>query len=79
MSNTNNNIQPRLLYNYAKIRLDSGLCVGCKTYSYEIINDAYIPVPDARNEYIDKYYNRADGLWYYDAAFTQIFDINTVI
>ena len=79
MSEINNNvIEPRLQYNYAKIRLDSGLCVGCMTYSYEINNAAYIPVPRARDEYVGKYYNQQDGLWYYDAQFTQIFDINTI-
>lgn len=79
MSTNNNVIEPRLQYNYAKIRIDSGLCVGCMTASYVINNDAYILVPDARDEYVGKYYNRADGLWYYDSDFTQIFDINSVI
>ena len=64
------NIQPRLPYNYAKIRLDTGLCVGCKTYSYEIINDAYLPVPYASDDYIDKYYSFTTDLWYEDAAMT---------
>jgi hypothetical protein len=71
-----NNIQPRLAYNYAKIRLDTGLCVGCKTYSYEIINDAYIPVPRSSDDFIGKYYNRSDNTWYHDAGFTQVFDIS---
>lgn len=71
---SNSNIQPRLPYNYAKIRLDSGLCVGCMTYSYEINNEAYIPVPRASNDYMGKYYNRQDGLWYYNPEFTEIFD-----
>ena len=59
-----------LAYNYAKIRIDSGLCVSCMTYSFEINNEAYIPVPDARDEYVDRYYNRTTDLWYEDAAFT---------
>lgn len=59
-----------LAYNYAKIRIDSGLCVSCMTYSFEINNEAYIPVPDARDEYVDRYYNRITDLWYEDAAFT---------
>lgn len=59
-----------LAYNYAKVRLDSGLCVGCMTFSYEIINDAYISVPDARNEYVGTYYNFDTDLWYEDADFT---------
>lgn len=63
------NIQPRLPYNYARI-LESGLCVGCKTYSSEIIHDLYIPVPSLSNDYIGKYYNRTTDLWYEDASFT---------
>lgn len=64
------NIQPRLPYNYAKIRLESGLCVGCATYSYEINHEAYIPVPHASDDYVDKYYNRALDLWFEDELFT---------
>lgn len=66
----NNQIEPRLPYNYAKIRVSSGLCVTCATYSYEIINEAYISVPRSSNDYIGKYYNQADGHWYADATFT---------
>ena len=65
-----NNIEPRLLYNYAKINLSTGECVGCKTYSYEINNAAYIPVPTISNGYVGKYYNQQDGHWYADAAFS---------
>ena len=72
------NIQPRLPYNYAKIRLDSGLCVGCMTYSYEINNEAYIAVPRASSDYVGKYYNRQNGLWYYDQDMTQIFDTSSL-
>lgn len=64
------NIQPRLPYNYARILLDSGLCVGCATYSYEINRAEYIPVPHASDDYVEKYYNRDTDLWYIDAAFT---------
>lgn len=67
-----------LAYNYCIINLETGRCLASLTMSYEVINDAYILVPDARNEYVDKYYNREDGLWYYDAEFTQPFDINEV-
>ena len=59
-----------LAYNYAKIRINSGMCVSCMTYSYEIINDAYIPVPDAQDDYIGTYYNRDTDLWYEDAEMT---------
>lgn len=68
------NIQPRLMYNYAKINLSTGECVGCKTYSYEINNPAYIPVPSISNGYVGKYYNQQDGLWYTDGTFTVLAD-----
>lgn len=69
-------IQPRLLYNYARI-LESGLCVGCKTYSYEIVHDLYITVPYSSNNYAGHYYNRNTDLWYEDEAMTiEATDIN---
>lgn len=58
----------RLQYNYADIELDTGKCIGCATYSYEINNPAFIPVPYASNEYLGKYYH--DGAWYEDAEFS---------
>lgn len=67
-----------LEYNYAVINLQTGECLACATFSYQIINDAYIEVPYAYSEYRHKYYNQEDGLWYYDAEFTQIFDITTI-
>lgn len=61
-----------LQYNYASIIVESGLCDGCMTASYEINDPAWILIPDATDDYIGKYYNAADGLWYLDAAFTQL-------
>lgn len=58
----------RLQYNYANIILETGKCVGCGTYSYEITDPRFIPVPRAYNDYIGKYYH--DGAWYEDAEFT---------
>lgn len=58
----------RLQYNYAGIILETGECVSCMTYSYEINDPAFIPVPKAYNDYIGKYYH--DGSWYADAEFT---------
>ena len=73
MSDINNSIQPRLQYNYAKIDLSTCRCVGCKTYSYEIINQAYIPVPYITNDYLNKYYNlNGDQLWYHDSLFQNL-------
>lgn len=72
-------IQPRLPYNYAKINLTTGECVGCKTYSYEINNSAYIPVPNYSDDYIGKYYNRTTDLWYIDSAMTiEATDVNAM-
>lgn len=70
INNIGNDIQLRLPYNYAKINLSTGQCVGCKTYSYEINNTAYIPVPYISNDYLDKYYSFDTDLWYVDAAMT---------
>lgn len=58
----------RLQYNYATIDLDTGECLACATYSYEINHPAYIAIPSAREAYIGKYYH--DGNWYEDAEFT---------
>ena len=63
-----------LEFNYAVINLQTGKCLACATFSYEIINDAYIAVPHAYHAYVGKYYNQADGIWYYDADFTEFFD-----
>lgn len=69
------NIQPRLQYNYAKINLTTGECTSCGTFSYQINNRAYIVVPYATNDYMHKYYNiNGDQMWYWDAAFTQLWE-----
>lgn len=65
----NNKKSVNLLYNYAVID-ENCLCTSCMTYSYEVLLDFYIPVPDARDEYVDKYYNRDVDLWYEDSAMT---------
>lgn len=68
-------IQPRLQHNYAQILLPSGFCVACFTASDEIINDEYIAIPRASNDYMEKYYNfYGDKLWYHDAAFTDLWE-----
>lgn len=58
----------RLQYNYAQIRVETGLCVGVLTCSYEIDNPGYIPIPSLNNAFKGKYYH--DGAWYEDAEFT---------
>ena len=59
----------RLQYRYAVINLSTGECLACATFSYEIINDAYIEVPHGNNNYVGSYYNQQDGLWYTDGTF----------
>ena len=60
--------EKRLQYNYATIIVETGRCIACATYSYEIDDPAYIVVPRAYNDYVGKYYH--DGSWYEDAEFT---------
>lgn len=54
----------RLQYNYAHINVETGLCDGCMTFSYEINHPEWIPVPTL-DDYIGKYY--LNGAWYEDA------------
>lgn len=63
-----------LQYSYAKINLQTYECVGCMTCSYEIPLEEYILVPYASNDYIGKYYNPADGLFYYESEYITVFD-----
>ena len=61
-----------LQYRYAYIDLVTGECLGCATFSYEIIHDAYISVPHGDNTYVGLYYNQQDGLWYTNADFSEL-------
>lgn len=63
-----------LQYNYASINVETGECTGCMTFSYEVNHPVWIAVPVATDDYIGKYYNVADGLWYLDAEFTQLWE-----
>lgn len=64
-----------LQYNYAQVKPETGLCVSCMTYSYEIPLYYYIPVPYTTNDYMGKYYNlNGDQLWYWDAEFTRLWE-----
>ena len=65
-------IEPRLAYTYC-ILDENNRCVGCRTYSYEVPLDNYIPVPRL-GDYIGKYYNPADGLFYYEPEYITVFD-----
>lgn len=66
-----------LEYNYVIID-ENYCCVGSVTSSVVVPLDTYILVPDARNEYIGKYYNPEDGLFYYDREYTEFFDIDAI-
>ena len=63
-----------LEYTYAKIDLETGRCKSCMTCTYEINNAAYILVPYVTNDYVGKYYNQQDGLWYTDGTFSVLAD-----
>lgn len=60
----------RYAYHYALID-ETGLCyeVCDTTRNYDGV-EGYIAIPTANDEYLLKYYNVANGKWYYDAAFT---------
>ena len=76
MSNNmqNVNIQPRLQYHYAQIDPITYQCVACFTSSDMIpIPTEYILIPRASDDYLDKYYNPDDGLFYYDPEYTEVF------
>lgn len=63
-----------LQYNYAILEADTGRCKGVVTSSYTVPLATYILIPECNNDYYNKYYNAADGLWYWDAAFTQLWE-----
>ena len=63
-----------LEYNYCKINLETGECIFCATYSYQVPLAEYILVPEANSGYRGKFYNQADELWYLDAGFTQLWE-----
>ena len=61
-----------LPYNYAVID-ENYRCTGCGTYSYEVPLDNFIPVEVSSDEYIGKYYNPEDGLFYYEPEYINVF------
>lgn len=57
-------------YNYALID-ETGLCNEVSSTSRSHDGEAgWIAIPEYNEDYIDKYYNVADGKWYEDAEFT---------
>lgn len=62
-------LEPRLAYNYARID-ETGFCYEIYTTSRNCDGmDGYIPIPAFLDDYMFKYYNVADGKWYYDEGF----------
>lgn len=60
-------------YAYAIIDLDTGMCIGVQdTTDYMDPNEypEYIAIPEYNEDYMENYYNRADGNWYTDPEFT---------
>ena len=60
-------------YYYAVIDLETGEVLDLQdTTDYVDPNEypEYIAIPEYNEAYYDAYYNRADGNWYTDAAFT---------
>lgn len=63
-------------YNYAVIDLTTGECFHVMTRTDELdleANPQIIEIPTYYEDYIGNYYNKADGKWYTDAAFTTEF------
>lgn len=57
-------------YYYAIIDLNTGLCIGVQDTTDEANRPDYISIDVYNEEYCLKYYNQADGRWYWDASFT---------
>lgn len=56
-------------YNYARIDLNTGMCMGVQTTSVDCSdNPAMIEIPVYDQNYLMKYY--INGAWYEDAAGT---------
>ena len=65
-------------YNYAIVDRATMMCLEVRTSTldqsgasdeYEI----YVSIPEYNEDYILKYYNEADGKFYYDSEYTQEF------
>lgn len=63
-------IEPRLAYNYAIID-ETGWCYEVCTTSRNCDGmEGYIAISTYNPDYLDKYYNIADGKWYLEESFT---------
>ena len=66
-------------YNYAIVDRETMICTEVRSSSHDQSSatdeyEIYVSIPEFNEEYIDKYYNEADGNFYYDEAFTEIFN-----
>ena len=71
-------------YHYANVSESDGLCLGTLDTSDYILDRTYVPVDDAYGDWLLKYYwplpetvtsfDDFQGLWYLDAAHTQLFE-----
>lgn len=57
-------------YHYAIIEENGYCCEVCDTTADHSEYPNYIQIPSYDENYLEKYYNRANGLWYEDAEFT---------
>lgn len=59
----------RITYYYAIIE-DDGYCVEVRSTSRNCDGrEGYITIPSYSYDYLEKYYNIANGKWYHDAEF----------
>ena len=63
-------MEPRLTYYYAIIDTTDGMCVGVETSITPHNHEQYVEIEGYNEDYLMKYYNRTNGQWYEDAAFT---------
>ena len=60
-------------YAYAIIDLETGECYAVEDTTGYVDPEEfpqYIAIPEYNEDYMENYYNGADGNWYTDAAFT---------
>lgn len=75
-------------YKYARIQLTNGMCRGIMDTSDYTLSPDLIPIEDETINYLFKYYwpipetvtsfDDFQGLWYLDAAHTQLFEEGNV-
>ena len=66
--------EARITFYYAIID-ESGWCYEMCSTSRNCDNlEGYLPISGMDIDYLDKYYNVENGLWYLDEGFTQLFE-----